>query len=86
MLEEVIALGCGRFVAGGGAGVLEPEVALGHVMVPTAAVRDEGTSYHYLAPSSTVEPSPEAMAAIESTLRRRGTPHRCAPTWTTDAI
>ena len=26
------------------------------------------------------------MAAIESTLRRRGMPYRCAPTWTTDAI
>ena len=51
-LEELIARGCRAFVACGGAGVLVPDVALGHVIVPTAAVRDEGTSYHYLAPQS----------------------------------
>ncbi len=47
-LEELIARGCRTFVACGGAGVLVPDVALGHVIVPTSAVRDEGTSYHYL--------------------------------------
>ena len=51
-LEELIARGCRTFVACGGAGVLVPDVALGHVIVPTAAIRDEGTSYHYLPPGT----------------------------------
>jgi uridine phosphorylase len=42
MLEEAIALGCRKFVACGGAGVLDRSIALGHLIVPTAAVRDEG--------------------------------------------
>lgn len=86
VIEELIARGCRAFVACGGAGVLVPDVTLGHVIVPTSAVRDEGTSYHYLAPSRTVTPSPEAVAAIVATLERHGVPHVEGATWTTDAI
>lgn len=86
VLEEIIALGGQRVVACGGAGVLDPEVAVGHLVVPTSAVRDEGTSYHYLPASREVEPSPEMVAAIERTLRRRNVDYRLAKTWTTDAI
>lgn len=85
-LEELIARGCRAFVACGGAGVLVPDVALGHVILPTTAVRDEGTSYHYLAPSRTVAPSPEAVDAIRATLLAHGVPFVEGATWTTDAI
>ena len=66
--------------------MLVPEIALGHVIVPTAAIRDEGTSYHYLAPSREVQPTPEALAAIVATLERHGVPHVTGKTWTTDAL
>lgn len=84
--EELIARGCRRFVACGGAGVLVPDVAIGHVIVPTAAVRDEGTSYHYLPASRTVAPTEDAVAAIVATLERHHVPHVEGTTWTTDAI
>lgn len=86
LLEEVIALGCRTLVACGGAGVLNRELAAGHLVVPTAAVRDEGTSYHYLAPSREVTPSPAAVVAIEATLQRRNVAYILGKTWTTDAI
>jgi uridine phosphorylase len=85
-LEELIARGCRTFVACGGAGVLVPDVALGHVVVPTAAVRDEGTSYHYVPASRTVEPSRAAVDAIVATAERHGVPYVTGATWTTDAI
>lgn len=85
-LEELIARGCRSFVACGGAGVLVPDVALGHVIVPTDAVRDEGTSYHYLPPSRSVAASPEAVAAIGEACARHGVPYVEGVTWTTDAI
>jgi uridine phosphorylase len=84
--EELIARGCRAFVACGGAGVLVPDVALGHVVVPTSAVRDEGTSYHYLPPSHDVAPTAAAVDAIVTTLERHGVPHVEGATWTTDAI
>ena len=86
LLEEVIALGCRKLIACGGAGVLDREIATGHLVVPTSAVRDEGTSYHYLPPSREVAPSAVAVAAIEGVLRRRGVPYVTAKTWTTDAV
>lgn len=86
LLEEVIALGCRNFIACGGAGVLDSTIAVGHVIVPAAAVRDEGTSYHYLPPGREVEPHPEAVAAIEAVLRAHNMDYVTGKTWTTDAI
>ena len=85
-LEEAIAKGCRSFVACGGAGALLPELTLGHVVVPTSAVRDEGTSYHYLPPSRHVEASEPAVAAIRATLEAHDVPYVTGPTWTTDGI
>ncbi len=86
LLEEVIARGCRKFVACGGAGVLNREIAVGHVVVPSSAVRDEGTSYHYLPPSREVSPSPGAMTAIEQILNAHDVPYVVGKTWTTDAF
>jgi uridine phosphorylase len=59
---------------------------LGHLVVPTSAVRDEGTSYHYLPPDRQVEASELAVAAIRATLDAHGVPYVTGPTWTTDGI
>ncbi|MDD4890136.1 MAG: nucleoside phosphorylase [Phycisphaerae bacterium] len=85
-LEEVIARGCRKFVACGGAGVLNKDLAVGHLVVPERAVRDEGTSYHYLAPSREAEATAEAVAAIRATLDGHGVPYLVGKTWTTDAF
>ena len=65
-LEEAIVLGARKVVACGGCGVLSADVQAGQVIVPTEAVRDEGTSFHYLAPSRTVEADPGGVAAATS--------------------
>jgi uridine phosphorylase len=85
LTEQAIALGCRNLVACGGAGALVPGLALGHVVVPDAAVRDEGTSYHYLPPSREVLADPEAVAVAVSVLERRDVPHTVGKTWSTDA-
>lgn len=86
LLEEVIALGCRKFIACGSAGVLRSDIAVGHIVVPVSAVRDEGTSYHYLPPTREVEASPEAVSAIERVLKRRSVPYVLGKTWTIDAF
>lgn len=85
-LDELIALGCRQFIAAGGAGVLDSRVTFGQVVVPTAAVRDEGLSYHYLPPGQEAAASPAAVAAIEAVLARHHIPYVKGKTWTTDAI
>ncbi len=85
LLEGAIALGCKKFVACGGAGVLDKQIAVGHLLVPSSAVRDEGTSYHYAAPAREAQASPEAIAAIERVLDAHGIEYIVSKTWTTDS-
>lgn len=85
-LEELIALGCRQFIACGGAGVLVPEMAVGHVVIPSSAVRDEGTSYHYLPPGREVTADAAGVAALEAVAQSHGLPYVTGKTWTTDGI
>lgn len=85
-LEELIANGVTRYIACGGAGVLDRTIEPGHPFILTSAVRDEGTSYHYLPPSREVKPHPDAVQALEDACREMGIACRQGKTWTTDAI
>jgi uridine phosphorylase len=85
-LDELIALGARRFVVVGGAGVLVPSLTLGHVIVPLAALRDEGTSHHYAPPSRLIAPTPDAVEAITRTLEHNDVPFVTGTTWTTDGF
>ncbi len=84
LLEEVIALGCRKFIACGGCGALRDDIALGHLIVVSSAVRDEGVSYHYLPPGREVQAHPKAVAVLKTALKRRDIPYRVGKTWTTD--
>ena len=86
LLEELIALGCRYFIACGGAGVLRSDLTLGHLVVVTSALRDEGASHHYLAPARTVDADPHAVAVLRETLTHLGVPFAEGRTWTTDGF
>jgi uridine phosphorylase len=86
LLEEMIPRGCRKFIACGGCGVLDKQIAVGHLIIPTAAVRDEGTSYHYLPPGREVSASPAGVAAIEKVLKKYQVGYILSKTWTTDGF
>lgn len=83
-LEEVIDYGARTVIAVGGCGALG-DLPLGHVVVVSSALRDEGTSYHYLPPSRAVKADASVVAVLESLLKERGLSHSTGMTWTTDA-
>jgi len=85
-MEEAIACGGRKLIACGGAGTLQKDLTLGHLIVPSSAVRDEGASYHYLPPGREVKPHPKALKAIQKTLRRNSIPYVLGKTWTTDGL
>jgi uridine phosphorylase len=85
-LDEVISTGVKNFFVCGGCGVLQKDIAAGHVIIITSAVRDEGTSYHYLPPSREAAASPRAVDALEETCRVNKIPYLLGKSWTTDAI
>jgi uridine phosphorylase len=85
LLEEVIAMGCRTFVVCGGAGALQGDLTLGHFVVVSSAIRDEGTSYHYVPPARSIEFDEDARRVLEKVLEDRKAPFVVGRTWTTDA-
>ena len=85
LLEEFIAMGCKKFIACGGCGVLEKDIAVGHLIVVSSAVRDEGVSYHYLSPSREVAANEQGVQVLLNLLDERNIPYLKGKTWTTDA-
>ena len=86
VMEDLIADGVGTFLSVGFAGCLSERVGMGEVVLAREAVRDEGTSHHYLEPERDVRASEPLLATARDTLRERGEPFHVGPTWTTDAI
>jgi uridine phosphorylase len=85
-VERVLAAGCRMIVACGGAGVLVPEMELGQVVVVESALRDEGTSYHYLPPAREVQVDPDVVAVLTAVAGRAGVPFVVGKCWTTDGF
>jgi purine-nucleoside phosphorylase len=84
--EELIARGGRKFICCGCAGVLDKSIGSGDIIVPTSALRDEGTSYHYLPAGRDACPSAAAVEAIVRVLERHKCRHVKGRTWTTDAF
>ena len=82
MIEETRAVfRTEKYVLFGGAGCLDKEIARGKVMVPTAAYRDEGTSYHYAPAADYIDlPGARAVAAFCAASTTAGAASRAAAT------
>lgn len=85
-IEELHAMGCNHFIICGGAGSLKPDSKVEEIIVPISAVRDEGTSYHYIEPSREVACHKAASEFVTSALKKIGIPFTTGKTWTTDAM
>lgn len=86
ILEELVALGCRRVISMGTAGTLQPDLHTGDLVVCERAVRDEGTSHHYLEPSECAEASAALSGRLERELAALGRRCRRGAGWTIDAI
>lgn len=84
-LEQAIASGVKSILAIGGAGALVQDFGQDDVMVVESAVRDEGTSFHYLPPGRRVDFEPKEVQRIVNGLETHGISARTGTTWTTDA-
>jgi uridine phosphorylase len=85
LADELIAWGSSKLILFSLAGGLQPELKPGSIVLAERAVRDEGTSYHYLPPAKYVEASPALVSAISGALAQRGISHKVGATWSTDA-
>ncbi len=85
LMDQLIAGGAREIIAAGCCGALVDD-AEGDFFIPTAALRQEGTSYHYLPPAREVEMDERAIRAIAAALEKSHFPYRKCKTWTTDGF
>ncbi len=84
LLEEVFAKGAKRALFFGSCGSLNKEITSGHFIIPTAAYRDEGTSYHYMEASDFIEI--ETSIKLAEVFDSLNVPYILTKTWTTDSF
>jgi len=83
--EELMAWGTRHLVILSLAGGLQPDLEPGSVVVCGRAIRDEGTSYHYLAPAKDVLGSNRLVLSLSSILGEQGIANTTGAAWSTDA-
>ncbi len=76
--------GADKFVMFGSAGALDPEFTTGGYVIPTAAYRDEGMSYHYAPPADYIDIKNADF--LECLFKEKNIPYIMGKAWTTDAV
>jgi len=86
LVAEQMAVSGARVVLGlTSAGRVSPAMPVPGLVSVTSAIRDEGTSYHYLPPAAAVGGPPLVSRVLESELRELSLPVLSGAVWTTDA-
>jgi uridine phosphorylase len=83
--EQLAAEGAELIVGLTSAGRVSPHLPLPCLVVATSAIRDEGTSFHYLPPSRDVACHAPIVPLLERELAANGWTVRSGEVWTTDA-
>jgi uridine phosphorylase len=85
LLEQLIALGARRFIYLGFCGALATDYRIGDAFIPLRAIREEGTSYHYLPPDVEPTSSPRLNALLRAQAVQHAVLVQQGNIWTTDA-
>jgi len=85
LAEEFVAMGIKRMILMTWGGILQSDLKPGDIVVIDRAIRDEGTSYHYLPPSKYVDSDPQLADQLIEAIQARGGKCSRGVTWTTDA-
>ena len=84
-LEAAFARGVRYVLVVGSAGGLRSDLPIGSTVIVTEAVREEGTSYHYVPAGEQVRADPEIASLLEQCALITGLNPAVGPAWTTDA-
>ena len=85
-IEELHAQGVEKIIIFGNCGVLDSSIEDCSIIIPNLAYRDEGTSYHYVEESDTIEVNPKYKEEFIKLLEKYNFDYTIGATWTTDAF
>jgi phosphorylase superfamily protein len=83
--EELFTSGCEVLISVASAGQISPIARPPYHVLIDRALRDEGTSYHYLPAAEFAEGDPALVALAADAFRRAGCSVQVGASWTTDA-
>ena len=86
LLEELKARGFNNCIVLGSCGVLDQSIQADKIILPSSALRDEGTSYHYAPASDEIAYERSLLLTMEKALDKAGIEHIRTKSWTTDAF
>ncbi len=84
--EEIYALGAETLVLFGTCGVLDRRIGDCVIILPTSALRDEGTSYHYAPPADEIAANVHHAELFLALLKELNVSCVTGKTWTTDSM
>ena len=84
-MDWLIGYGVKQIISTGTCGVLV-DIPENVFLIPTRALRDEGASYHYVAPSRYIDINKLALGAIERSLKQKKILQEEVITWSTDGF
>jgi uridine phosphorylase len=85
-LEELLAFGVRQALFVGYCGSIQAHIGIGEILLPIRAVREEGTSYHYLPPDDDCQPDDRLVHRLDRWFVQEGIPVHKGTIWTTDAL
>ncbi|MBO6158436.1 MAG: hypothetical protein J6P72_04125 [Firmicutes bacterium] len=85
-MARICPLPSSTLILYGNCGVLDRSIDDLAIILPTLAIRDEGTSFHYCPPSREIAVNTDYGDMFESMLRELGIPYHRGKCWTTDGF
>lgn len=86
VLEDIIAMGAENLLVFGTCGVLDNSIKETSIIIPSSAIRDEGTSYHYAPPTSEIALNHTYRKQFKQFLDAQNISYTEGKVWTTDGI
>ena len=83
--EELFVMGLEKIVVFGTCGVLDKKIEDLAIILPTSAIRDEGTSYHYVKASREISVNPKYQEDFMNLLDEHNYSYIKGKVWTIDA-
>lgn len=85
-VEELAAVGGKTFIRAGSCASIQPDAQIGHAIIATAAVRDEGTSGYYAPDNYPAVATQEVVQALRNIAKEHDMPHHIGIVRSTDSF
>lgn len=86
VIEEAYRAGARYLIRVGSAGALQPDIRIGDILIPCAAIRDERTSLNHAPAEFPAIASPAVVHALEAASEELNITTRTGIVWTTDVF